>query len=244
MSVATLFERLRGRRERGGDAWDIAKRVAGGEDVAVDAIVAACSAADMTTTAFESAVAMCQRRAGWRRQLASRSEVDRERASVSSKIETLDAGLRRAQESHETSIEPLRVLRERLADRSREIGNAQEDLRRDVPQHMKAARESANRALLEASGPLAKAESARAATLVEISLVEKSLAAGPTTSPERPESKAWRAAKIDRDNELTEKLASLRSVAENAAARIAELTPIVAKAKAAFDAAEQSAFNF
>jgi len=244
MSVATLFERLRGRRERGGDAWDIAKRVASAEDVAVDVIVAACTAADMTTTAFESAVALCQRRAAWKRQVAGRAEVDRERAAVSAKIEMLDAGLRRAQEQYALAVEPLRELRERCADRSREIGYAESGLRDDIPKHIRDARESANRVLLEASGPLAKAESVRAATLVEISLVEKSLASKPSASHERPESRAWLAARADREAELSERLASLRSVAENAAARIAELAPLAAKAQSAFDAAEQSAYDF
>jgi len=182
MSVATLFEKLRGRRERGGDVWSLARRVAAGEDIAVDAIISGCAAAGMDTTAFESAVGLCQRRAAWRRQLAGRAEIDRERAAVSSKIEVLNAGLRRAQELHASSV--------------------------------------------------------------EISLVEKSLAEKPTASPERAESRAWLAARADREAELSEQLDHLRAKAENAAARIAELAPLAAKAKAKLDEAEQAAFDF
>jgi len=210
----------------------------------VDAIVAACTAANMDTDGFEKAVELCQRRAAWKRQVAGRPEVDRERASVDAKIAMLDAGLRRSQEQYALAVEPLRELQSRLAGRAREAGNAQEDLRREVPKHVGETREAANRAFTAASDPLGKLESRLAATRTEAASVEKALAEKPVTSSERPESRAWLAARVNRDNELTERLASLRSQAENAAARIAELAPIVAEAQSKLDAAEQAAFDF
>jgi len=198
----------------------------------------------LTTDAFEKAVALCQRRAGWRRQIAGREGVGRERASVDAKIAMLDSALRRAQELHEASLSPLRELRERLADRAREAGSALEDLRTDLPKHFAAARESARLAFLAASAPLAKETARREAAMVEAALIEKTLAEKPVTSSERPASKAWLAARADRDFELTERLASLRAKAENAAAKIAELAPLAAEAKAKLDAAEQSAYDF
>jgi chromosome segregation ATPase len=246
--MTAIADAIREHRARGvGNAAALAKAVAEGENVPMDAIVESIAFGGMDDAAFEKLVNVCRERQRLRRLLAGRDEALAEVERLTGRIDLCDKALSEAVRKHREQVEPLISAKQAAENRYAEAGAADMQLRQAglLPRPLHEARQDARRKLETLQGEVFKWEGTVKREAREISHYTAALAEAQGGAEGADARRRTAPGRMDRDEHaLASRLQAAKLAHDEAVEMLAKLKPQLAKAEIEYAAAEKSCLEF